>query len=267
MPAIQPCALLLLVGPDWRVEAVSANIGMLGEDMPADVLGRALSDLIGSDAIHALRNRVSWLAGDLSEVQDYGVHWRALTLDMRATREDDCYLIEAEPAIEPRLADGIGMARSMTDRLRGNDPRDLAQQGMRQIQALTGFERLALCDREGQLVAGSHEEPFGLPTPAVSIPRLIADRDSAAVEIEGKDHRDLIARASFLAPSESDRAALASNGVAATMALPLFIDGELAGTVHARHSSARRCGAERRSIAHLFAEQLVARMTRHGWAS
>ena len=34
MKAIQPCALLLLVGPDWHVEAASANVAMLGDVKP-----------------------------------------------------------------------------------------------------------------------------------------------------------------------------------------------------------------------------------------
>ena len=50
------------------------------------------------------------------------------------------------------------------------------------------------------------------------------------------------------------------------MTLPLRIDGELVGALHALSSAVpRRCGAERRSVAHLFAERLVARMARHGW--
>ncbi|MEO7602591.1 MAG: GAF domain-containing protein [Sphingomicrobium sp.] len=265
MSAIQPCALLLLVGPDWRVETVSINVAMLGDVTPAEVLDRPLSDLIGGDAIHSLRNRVSWLASDTSEVQDFGIQWRALTFDVRAAREGDRYLIEAEPTVEPRLADGIGMVRSMTDRLTGNDPRDLAAQAMRQFQALTGFEWVLLCDRRGRRIAGNSDEQAEMPTEAVSTPRLIADRDAATVPLEGKAHGSLIARATFLAPGESDLEQLASHGVAATMALPLRIDGELVGAVHALHPDPRRCGAERRSIAHLFAERVAARMARHGW--
>ncbi len=58
---------------------------------------------------------------------------------------------------------------------------------------------------------------------------------------------------------------LRGNGVAATMVLPLGIDGELVGAIHAEHGSPRRCGAERRSVIHLFAERLIARMARRGW--
>ena len=114
MTAIQPCALLLLVGPDWRVEAVSANVAMLGEHQPDALLGQPLADLIGSKAIHSLRNRLAWLSSDDSEVQDFGVDWGSVTLRYpRQPARATIYLIEAELAVEPRLPDGIGMVRSM----------------------------------------------------------------------------------------------------------------------------------------------------------
>jgi hypothetical protein len=49
------------------------------------------------------------------------------------------------------------------------------------------------------------------------------------------------------------------------MTLPLRIDGKPVAAVHAYHGSPRRCPAERRSVSHLFAERLVARMARQGW--
>ena len=73
--AIQPCALLLLVGPDWWVEAISANAGQLGKGEPGDLLGQPLTVLIGSQEIHALRNHMAWLGGDDSGVQDFGLSW------------------------------------------------------------------------------------------------------------------------------------------------------------------------------------------------
>jgi hypothetical protein len=96
--------------------------------------------------------------------------------------------------------------------------------------------------------------------------RLIADRDAEPVPLVGDETSHLLSRACYLAPEDADLAALNEQDIAATMELPLRIDGEYVGTVHASHSSPRRCGAERRSVAHLFAERLAARMARHGWA-
>lgn len=267
MVAIQPCALLLLVGPDWRIETVSANVAMLGDVRPAAIVGQPLADLIGSKAIHTLRNRLSWLASDESEVQDFGVQWGDVTLDVRATRHDSNHLIEAELAVEPRLPDGIGMVRSMSDRLSGTDPNRLATQAVQQIAAISGFERIILCDRQGGLIAANKDRVSQCPAESVDLARLIADRDAEAVPLVGDEENALLTRAAHLAPDGSHCGKLAQSGTAATMSLPLRIDGELVGALHAQHGSPRRCGAERRSVIHLFAERLAARMARQGWRS
>ena len=263
MPAVQPCALLLVVGPEWEIEAVTANLAMIAEAEPEAMLGRPLSDLIGSEETHTLRNRVSWIARDDGEVRDYGVRWGAMTADVRAVRGGRRYLIEAEPSAEPRLPDGIGMVRSMNDRLSGTDAVALAERAMRQLQALTGFERVWLCNAIGAVIAGAKAgQSFGLANAS----RLIADCSSEQVELIGNDRQDLSSRAAFRSPDADELAAYADDGAVASMTMPLHIDGELVATLHARHSRPRRCGAERRSVAHLFAERLVARMMRHGWS-
>ena len=266
MPAIQPCALLLVVGPDWQVEAASANVAMLGDGRPTAVVGEPLADLIGSKAIHTLRNRMSWLSSDESEVQDFGVEWGDVILDVRAVRANDHYLIEAELAVEQRLPDGIGMVRSMSDRLTGDDPLRLAELAMRQLTALTGFDQVMLVNHDGAPIASAQRGKG----PSASLPadkqvRIIADRDAEPVPLMGDEIPKLASRAAHVAPDEAERERLAGIGVAATIALPLRIDGQLVGALHALHNSPRRCGAERRSVAHLFAERLVARMARCGW--
>jgi light-regulated signal transduction histidine kinase (bacteriophytochrome) len=264
---IQPCALLLLVSPDWQLEAVSANVSMLGDVKPSALVGQPLADLIGSKAMHNLRNRMSWLSGEDSEVQDFGVQWGDVLLDIRASRDDDCHLIEAELAVEPRLPDGIGMVRSMTDRLTGRDAAALAQLAMRQLCSLTGFDRLSLCDRRGAIVASFGRQLTATEgDPGEALPRNCADRDAEPVAVLGEAPSSLLERAAFRALSDCERNRLESLGVAASMTFPIRIDGEQVATLHAHHPAARRCGAERRSVAHLFAERVAARMARNGWS-
>lgn len=265
MAAIQPCALLLLVSPDWRVETASANVGMLGDFRAPSVVGQPLADLIGSKAIHSLRNRMSWLAKDESEVQDFGVAWGDVTLDVRAASEQDFYLVEAELSIEPRLPDSIGMVRSMSDRLSGSDPASLAAQAMLQVGALSGFERVMLCDMSGAVIATNRGEPPSLRLEGSSRARIIADRDAEPVPIVGDESIALLAHVAHLAPDEPILDELRQAEIAATMVLPLRIDGQQVAVLRAFHGSPRRCSAERRSVIHLFAERLVARMARQGW--
>jgi light-regulated signal transduction histidine kinase (bacteriophytochrome) len=263
--AIQPCALMLVVGSDWRVETVSTNVGMLGDHKPASVIGEPLADVIGSKAIHSLRNRLAWLSSDESEVQDFGVEWGQVTLDIRAVRQGETYLIEAELAVEPRLPDGIGMVRSMSDRLVCREPLELAAQAIRQLIALTGFKQLMLCDGRGAVIASNQSVGPGASPEIAEITRLVADREAEQVPLVGDLNDGLFARAAFLAPDQDQLERMAARGIAASMTLPLKIDGEYVGAIHAFHPSPRRCGAERRSVAHLFAERLVARMARQGW--
>jgi light-regulated signal transduction histidine kinase (bacteriophytochrome) len=265
MAAVQPCALLLVIGPDWHVETVSANVAMLGDFRPANVVGQPLADIIGSKAIHTLRNRLAWLSSDESEVQDYGVQWGDVMLDIRATRDEDRYLIEAELAVEPRLPDGIGMVRSMSDRLIGNQPVELAAQAMRLLHSLIGFERVVICNDRDEVIASNLKSDTRAGGQTVKIARLIADRDAERVPLVGDEENELLVRAAYLAPTDNEVERLAGLGIAATMSLPLRIDGDLVGSLHAYNSTPKRIGAERLSVAHLFAERLVARMARRGW--
>lgn len=265
MEAIQPCAMVLIVGPDWRVETVSANVGMIGDFRPQAVIGEPLADLIGSKAIHALRNRLSWLANDESEVQDFGVQWGDVIVDLRATRHDEHHLIEAELSVEPRLPDGIGMVRSMSDRLSGSDTAALARQAMMQLSAVTGFELVMLHDHKGSVIASNRPKATAIEPEQVELTRLVADRDAEPVPLVGCSHHDLLERAAHLVPTSERIAQLKKLDVAATLSMPLRIDGAQVATLLALNGSPRRCSAERRSVANLFAERLVARMVRLGW--
>lgn len=273
MTAIQPCSLLFLVGPDWRAETISANAGLLQQGQAETLLGRPLAQLIGSNAIHALRNRMAWLSCEDSTIHDFGVRWGRCdtNFDIHARRRGDYFLIEAEQAVEGRLADGIGMVRSLLDRIDTHEVQDIAEQGMRQLSALTGFHRLVLRNRAG-VVVGRSERGTLLTTfsEASSKPdkaaRIIADSASEPVSLLGKLDNALLGEATFPAPSEAELAQLSNQGIRAAMTLPLRIDDEWVGTIEAHHAVPRRCGAERRAVAGLFADRLAARMARRGWA-
>lgn len=272
MTAIQPCALLFLISPDWRVETISANAGLLGQGEPDALLGRPLSELIGNDAIHSLRNRMGWLSRDDSSVQDFGVRWGKCktNFDIRARRRGDHFLIEAEEAVEGRLPDAVGMVQSLLDRIAATTVEETAQQGMRQLSALTGFHLLTLRNRTGTVVGHCQR---GTLSPTVDDPlaisiettRIIADCGSEAVPLLGRLDDALLGEAAFEAHGQAELARLSSQGIRASMTMPLRIDGEWVGTMEAHHAAPRRCGAERRAVAALFAERLVARMARHGW--
>lgn len=264
--------MLLLVGPDWRVATVSANAGMLGWGEAETWLGQPIVDLLGDDAVHEVRNRMTWLHGERALAQDYGLRLGPddKPYDIQVRMLGDHYLIEAEPAVEARLPDPVGMARSMMDRVSGSDFREIADIGLRQLGALIGFNRVVLCDRDGTVMASNAAGTVppldceSLPS-ALDFPRVIADRDAECAPLLGHEVEKTARHSTFVAPGEDEKGQLANLGITAAMSLPLRIDGEHVGTIHAHHRSPKRCGAERRAVAGLLAERLAARMTRHGW--
>jgi GAF domain-containing protein len=136
---------------------------------------------------------------------------------------------------------------------------------MLQVAALTGFERIILSDRNGQPIASNGKLESAIGCEVVKQAKLIADRESEPVALLGDETSKLLSRAAYLAPAGEECERFERLGLAAALNLPLRIDGELVAGLHAFHSAPRRTGAERRSVAHLFAERLVARMARHGW--
>lgn len=270
MGLIQPCAFLLLVGPDWRIEGASANAGEIGRASGDSLVGKPLTELLDGNEVHDLRNHMARLSSEGSRVQDYGLYWGAggLALDVAATRLGNRYLVEAEIAAEPRLHDPIGMVRSLMERVEGRDWQALADLALRQLRALTGFDRIALCS--GGAVIARSERSAGnladaLPLESQADSRVIEDKAAEPVALVGALDASSAARAALLAPSAIERDALEAAGAEAAMALPLAIDGERVAMLQCLHPRPRRCGAERRAVAALFAELLVARMARCGW--
>jgi light-regulated signal transduction histidine kinase (bacteriophytochrome) len=270
--AIQPCALLFLVGPDWRIETISANAGLLEQGKADTLLGRPLSQLIGSTAIHALRNRMAWLSREDSSVHEFGVHWGRgdAGFDIKARRRDDYFLIEAEQSVEGRLPYAIGMVQSLLDRIDADDVHGIAEQGLRQLSALTGFNRLILRNRAGGVVGRSERgTPLATAREISTRPgktaRVIADCEVEAVPLLGRLDDALLGEMTFPAPSRAELDQLSSDGIRAVMTFPLRIDGDSVGTIEAHHAMPRRCGAERRAVAGFFADRLAARMARRGW--
>ncbi len=195
---------------------------------------------------------MSWLASDESEVQDFGVAMgRGHARHPARPASDDHYLIEAELAVEPRLPDGIGMVRSMSDRLSGQRSARLAEQAMRQLDALTGFDRLMLCDRDGAIVASGHRSGSSFRRARWSVDaRARADRRRPRCRAGADDRRrasELLDARRLPGPRRGRSVRrLTALGIARDDALPLRIDGRTGRRGPRASPPPRRCGAERR---------------------
>src|ERR1700761_9461730 len=60
---IQPFGFLIAVEADWLVCRASANVGAFIGIAAADLLGRALSEILTEKSLHAIRNRITLLRG------------------------------------------------------------------------------------------------------------------------------------------------------------------------------------------------------------
>ncbi|MEN3971711.1 HWE histidine kinase domain-containing protein [Sphingomicrobium sp. XHP0235] len=280
--AIQPIGFLLALSLDWQVMRHSANIREFLPHVPDDLLGVRVADFFSGEAIHSLRNRLALLRGPdaIERVFNMTLSDKVDTkFDVAVHMIDNQVILEAEPAKEKDYGDATGTVRSMVGRLDGHE--EMARffnEGVRQVRALTGFDRVMLYrfDRSGsgEVVAeaakGSIGSFMGLNYPATDIPkqarelykrsllRVITDVNSAPVPIVPErdlDDQPLDLSMSVLrAVSPIHIEYLKNMGVAASMSISIIVEGELWGLIACHHYSPRCPSFERRSVAELFAQ-------------
>ena len=71
--AVQPCAFLLELSPDWIVQRASENSDRLLGDSHVTLVDEPLSRFIRSDPLHDLRNLFSRLSGTTGTARAFGV--------------------------------------------------------------------------------------------------------------------------------------------------------------------------------------------------
>ncbi|WP_300972932.1 HWE histidine kinase domain-containing protein [Sphingomonas sp. LHG3406-1] len=254
---IQGFGFLVALTNDWIVSKVSANVEQhLGWKVD-EVLGTPFGDLIGRQAQHELRNRMGFLYSIGSE-RIYGIKLLGTTrrFDLALHFQGDLLVIEGEPS---QAADGMeaaSMVRAMAARLaRDEDLATFHRTAARQIQALTGFDRVMVYefDREGhgEVIAEASRSglaPFlGLHFPASDIPaqaralylrnpfRIIHDVDAPSVPIlpqAGALSGELdLSMAITRAVSPVHLEYLRNMGVRASMSISIIVDGRLWGLI------------------------------------
>jgi light-regulated signal transduction histidine kinase (bacteriophytochrome)/CheY-like chemotaxis protein len=276
--AIQPLGFLLAVGTDWLVARASANIAQFVGKTPDDVLGRPLTELLESQAVHDLRNMAAMLRGadaversfatkltDDGQRYDVAVHFVGKLL-----------VIEAEPSAGDR-GDASSMVRSMMSRVRLlRSTSEFLQEASRQVRALTGFDRVMVYRFDktgsGEVVAESRRSGvdsfLGLNYPASDIPaqarslylrnifRIIVDVDAKPAMIVPQfdfDGAPLDLSMSVLrAVSPIHIEYLRNMGVGASLSISIIVEGRLWGLFACHHYGAKRTNFVERTAAELF---------------
>lgn len=257
--SIQPAGFHLSLSSDWRIDAVSANLGDFLGFAPEAVLGQQIDALLSDNAIHDVRNRMTLLRGDdaVEHLFHYPLAADGGTFDLAIHRNGTGFAIDGEPCCEHSIGDATGILAGMLSRIEAtNDVGQLCDQACNQLRALTGYQQVVIV--AGHALLGqsrrSGTAPFGTAISAIGSDLMVFDRDAATVPIRAVDAGWSMPTGSLLrSPPNAQRARLETIGARAAFIIPLDRDGRTWGEAACFHALPRQVSAERRNIARLFA--------------
>ncbi|MFW5661906.1 MAG: HWE histidine kinase domain-containing protein, partial [Oceanicaulis sp.] len=199
--------------------------------------------------------------------------------DLAMHRSDRLVVLEFEPGAQRGRIDHTSYVRPLIERIRGSDRvEQLCAGAVRQIQALTGFDRVMAYrfhgDASGEVIAESAApgmEPYlGLRYPASDIPkqaralyernmlRIITDVNGALSPIhadaETKGAPLDLSLGTLRAVSPMHVQYLKNMGVAASMSISILKRGKLWGLIACHHREPRRLDLAVRAAAELFGQ-------------
>ncbi|MBB4002798.1 HWE histidine kinase domain-containing protein [Aurantimonas endophytica] len=280
---IQGFGFLVAASMDWLIQHVSANVGAFVDGSPDTLLGEPLDALLPASAMHAIRGRLQLLTHNEGSERLFGFDLLGTgrLFDVAVHVSGHSIVIEAEPSAEGPSTNPGTLVKSLIARIqRTDDLSGLFRESVRQLRAVTGFDRVMLYrfadDNSGEVVAESArsglESFLGLHYPATDIPkqaralyvrnqiRIIADVLAEPVPIEpGLDPNGeaLDLSLSLLrAVSPIHIEYLKNMGVSASFSISIVIDGRLWGLFALHHYSARHLAMELRSTTELFGQMI-----------
>jgi len=179
--AIQPVGFLIAVSTDWIVARVSANVTTFLGHQPAEMIGSPLADLVPTQLVHDLRNRLTSLNGADAVERLFGCTLRedGDPFDIAIHTANGQIIIEAEPGTHNN-GDATSAVRGMMGRLDAQaDFETFYREGARQVRALLGYDRVMVykfdADGAGEVVAEAVKPGIGsfkgLHYPASDIPQ------------------------------------------------------------------------------------------------
>ena len=264
---IQPCGFLVVLGQDWRVAHVSANIGDHFADCGPFMIGQPLAEFFGAAAVHALRNQLALMRSPEATARLFSVVFAAVPkpFDVSLHFHDDRIILEAMPAARAEAGDPSGTVRQMAGQLDDCETvPDLLQRGVRALRALTGFDSVTLFrfDRDGQAVRIA-EDARGSAATATRCPppetRILTAAGCRASPLEPEAPRALLARALLRSWTEGELDAASRDDAAASLSVPLVSAGIPWGVAVCLSQSSRHQTLDRIVTAEMFADLLAMR--------
>jgi len=264
---IQPCGFLVVLGQDWRVRHVSANIADHFADCGPRMIGQPLAEFFGGSAVHSLRNQLALMRDPEGTARLFSLFFASVPkpFDVSMHFKDGMIVLEALPSAHVEAGDPAGTARQLAATLDACETvTDLVQRGSHSLRALTGFDSVTIfrldADGHGERIA---EEARGKPISAVHCPppevRILADASRAAIPLEPEAPHSLVEHALLRSANSGEPSVAKGSDAAASICLPLVSAGIPWGVAVCLNKGARQPTLDRIAAAELFGDFLAMR--------
>lgn len=279
-PAVQSCGAVLVLDSGWLIAQASANLSShLGVEAQW-AIGRPAGELLSEAAIHGLRNRLALkrAAEGVTRLARCLLTGDQRAFDVALHHCEQAVIIELQPSSDLAVGgDLVTTVRALIASLADQTPDAGFADGARMLRALTGFDRVRVHRRSGELGweqlgeavrSGLRTAGDGCAVPPVVLERLslVADRDSPPVALLGQppfspsDDGAGLDRIILAPPGPALLDYLHGCGTSALMTFPLVIGGDIWGMIDCHHSGPRMAPMAVQAAAELFAEMWALRI-------
>lgn len=264
---IQPCGFLVVLGQDWRVRHVSANIADHFADCGPFMIGQPLAEFFGASAVHSLRNQLALMREPEGYARLFSLYFASVPkpFDVALHFKDGLIVLEAFPAAHVEAGDPAGTVRQLATQLDACETvTDLLQRGCHLLRALVGFDSVTLFrldeDGRGSRIA---EDARGAAPTAIHCPlpeiRVLADAARSGSPLEPEAPLTLIQRALLRAWADDEPSPADPREAAASICVPLISAGMPWGVAVCLNRGARQPTLDRIAAAELFGDLLAMR--------
>lgn len=278
--SIQPFGCLIAISLDRVVAQVSENVADFLGLAPEALLGQPLGAIVTPEATAAIDERLPLLTAPdaVERVFDVELVAGRPRLDLAIHVSHQNIVIEAERHVDEAGRRSPDIRRMLDRAKRLDSVAELTAQAAKDVQALTGFDRVMVYrfhdDGSGEVVAEACRagaEPYlGLRYPASDIPRqaralyrrnllrIISDVGAAPVPLRPRlapagEPLDL-SMSTLRAVSPIHIEYLRNMGVAASLSISILQDDRLWGLLACHHPAPRVLSYEQRTTAELYGQ-------------
>lgn len=264
---IQPCGFMVVLGQDWRVAHVSANLADHFADCGPFMVGQPLAEFFGAAAVHALRNQLALMRDPQGTARIFSLFFASVPkpFDVALHFKDGLIVLEALPSAHAEARDSVGMVRQLAASLDAcENVTDLVQRGAHLLRALVGFDSVTLfrLDRNGQATRiaedarGPAAAEVQCPSPAI---RIMADAARPGCPLEPPAPRSLVEGALLRSWTNDEPSAADPRQAPASLCVPLESAGMPWGVAVCLNRSPRQPTLDRIAAAELFGDLLAMR--------